>query len=274
MLVTIRRQVAPAVLAVAMLAILTGIIYPLVVWGIGQVAFKYRADGSLITNRGQVVGSALIGQNFLDAKGNPLPQYFQPRPSESGADGYDPAGTTCPPTATSCGASAASNFGPGDPRLVGFIPGLNTVGLDGKPSKHNPFATPADPYCVPTDPQGEPVISPTPGQKYARTRGGRYVCDPNTVPQRTLAYRSLNGLGRAAPVPVDAVTASGSGLDPDVSVANALDQAPRIARARHLPVSTVRALIEQHTDRRQLGVLGEETVNVVDINLALDNLRR
>ena len=112
---------------------------------------------------------------------------------------------------------------------------MNTVGPNGRPSAANPFATKADPACVPTDPQGNPVTSPSPGQKYAKAAGGSYVCDPNTIPERAIAYRQFNGLPADAPVPVDAVTASGSGLDPDISVQNALDQAPRVARARHLP---------------------------------------
>jgi potassium-transporting ATPase KdpC subunit len=270
----LRRQLFPAIVLLAILALITGVIYPLVVWGIGQVGFKYRADGSFISHKGQVVGSALIGQNFSDTKGNPLPQYFQPRPSASGAAGYDPSGVTCPPTAASCGASSASNFGPGDPREVGFIPGLNTVDLNGNPSKHNPFATPDDPYCVPTDKQANPVTSPTPGQQYAKNSDGTYVCDANTVPERAATYRQFNQLPDKTLVPVDAVTASNSGLDPDISPANALDQAARVAAARHLPTQTVRALIQAHTNGRQWGFLGEETVNVVDLNLALDSLHR
>jgi len=267
-----RRQLVPAVMVLAFLAILTGIVYPLVVWGIGQTAFNYRANGSFISNNGKVVGSALIGQNFLDAKGNPLPQYFQPRPSASGAIGYDPAGVTCPPTSTSCGASGATNFGPGDPRLVGFIPGLNTVDLNGNTSKRNVFATPSDPYCVPTDKSGNPVISPSAGQKYAKNPDGTYVCDSNTVPERAATYRQFNNLPTHRAVPVDAVTASNSGLDPDISVANAHDQAPRVAAARNLSLRTVDNLITAHTNGRQLGFLGETTVNVVDLNLALDRL--
>jgi potassium-transporting ATPase KdpC subunit len=112
---------------------------------------------------------------------------------------------------------------------------VNTVGPDGRPSAANPFATRADPACVPTDPKGNPVTSPTPGQRYARNPDGSYVCDPDTVPERAIIYRTLNGLPASAPVPIDAVTASGSGLDPGISVQNALDQAPRVARARHLP---------------------------------------
>lgn len=267
-----RRQLLPAVLLLAVLAVVTGILYPLAVWGVGQLGFKHQADGSFITNHGEVVGSSLIGQNFLDPKGNPLPQYFQPRPSASGANGYDPSGVTCPPSSSSCGASGASNFGPGDPRLVGFIPGFNTLDLQGKKSQTNPFANASDPYCVPTDKQGNPVASPSAGQQYAKNPDGTYVCDANTVPERASAYRQLNGLPADATVPVDAVTASDSGLDPDISVANANDQAKRIADTRHLPASTVLALIKAHTNGRQWGFLGEQTMNVLDTNLALDRL--
>jgi potassium-transporting ATPase KdpC subunit len=117
-----------------------------------------------------------------------------------------------------------------------------------------------------TDAQGKPV--------YQTNADGTYVCNPNTVPERAIAYRQLNGLAANAPVPVDAVTASGSGLDPDITVANALDQAARIARSRHLDVSRVVALVHQHTDGRAWGILGEKTVNVLDLNLALDRLSR
>ncbi len=256
-----RRQALTAVMLLACLAVLTGLVYPLVVFGIGQAAFAHQANGSFVTRNGVVVGSSLLGQNFVDAKGNPLRQYFQPRPSDSLETSYNAAG------------SAASNLGPGDPRLVGFQPGLNTVGLNGQPSKTNVFATKADPYCVPTDPSAAPVIAPSAGQKYARTKTGQYVCYPNTVPQRAIAYRLLNGVSAATKLPSDAVTASGSGLDPDISVANARLQAPRVAQARHLPLATVTALIAKKTSSRTLGVLGERTVNVLDLNLALDDVR-
>jgi hypothetical protein len=111
------------------------------------------------------------------------PRYFQPRPSDAGT-GY--VGTD----------SSASNLGPSNPLLIGFVPGVNTVGLEGKPPKTNPFATPADPACVPLDPSGTPVTSPAPGQKYARNRDGSYVCDPDTIPERAIAYRQFNGLWR------------------------------------------------------------------------------
>jgi K+-transporting ATPase ATPase C chain len=257
-----RRQLLTAAAATLILGVLTGIIYPMAVWAIGQGAFSFRANGSFIHNaKGQVIGSALIGQEFLDSKGNPLPQYFQPRPSAAGT-GY---------TANSSGAS---NLGPGDPRLVGFIPGLNTVDLNGNTSATNPFATPADPYCVPTDSKsGNPVYSPpAPSGAFAKNTDGTYVCDANTVPERAIAYRQLNGLDPKAIVPVDAVTGSFSGLDPDISVANADLQAARVAKARNLSLDTVMGLVDSHTDNRLLGVIGEKTINVLDLNVALDNL--
>jgi K+-transporting ATPase ATPase C chain len=256
-----RRQLLTAAAATLVLAVITGLLYPLAVWGIGQGVFNYRANGSFTKNaKGQVIGSALIGQEFLDKQGNALPQYFQPRPSAAGT-GY------------AANASAASNLGPGDARLVGFIPGLNTVDLNGNTSATNPFATPDDPYCVPTDAKtGNPVISPSDGQAYAKNKDGTYVCDANTVPERAIAYRQLNGLDAKAIVPVDAVTASFSGLDPDISIANADLQAARVAKARNLPVDRVMRMISSHTDGRLLGVIGERTVNVLDLNLALDSV--
>jgi len=239
------------------------------VYGVGQVAFKTKADGSFITRHGVVVGAANIGQAFSDKDGNPLPQYFQPRPSVAGT-GCATGGT---PPGDSPNSSGDSNYGPGDPRLVGFIPGFNAVDLNGNPSKTNPFATPSDPYCVPQDAKtGNPVISPSPGEKFQKNKDGTYVCDSSTIPERAIAYRQLNGLGAAVKVPVDAVTDSFSGLDPDISVANADLQAPRVAKARSLPLATVMAMVHAHTDGRLLGVVGEKTVNVLDLNVALDKL--
>jgi potassium-transporting ATPase KdpC subunit len=252
-----RRHLVASLLMLLAVTLAFGFAYPLVVTGLSQLFFHQQANGSLIYRHGKLAGSALLGQEFTDAKGNPLPRYFQPRPSNAG-DGYDAS------------SSGASNLGPSNPLLIGFVAGVNTVGLDGKPSAVNPFATRADPACVPTDPQGNPVTSPAPGQKYARAAGGGYVCDPDTIPERALAYRQFNGLPSGAPVPVDAVTASGSGLDPGISVQNALDQAPRVARARHLPVSQVTALVHRYTSGREWGFLGEPAVNVVELNLALD----
>jgi len=240
--------------------IVLGFGYPLVVTGISLVFFRHQANGSLVYRDGKLTGSSLLGQSFTDSKGNPLPGYFQPRPSAAGS-GYDAS------------SSGASNLGPSNPLLIGFVPGVNTVGLNGRPSSVNPFATRADPACVPTDPEGNPVTSPVPGQKYARNRDGSYVCDASTVPERAIAYRAFNGLPASAGVPIDAVTASGSGLDPDISVQNALDEAPRVARARHLATAQVVNLVHRYTQGREWGFLGEATVNVLDLNLALDGLK-
>jgi potassium-transporting ATPase KdpC subunit len=253
------RLLRTSVLVTIAAAVVLGLIYPLAVYGIGQAAFRSQADGSFVSRHGKVVGSSLIAQGFSNSSGSPLPQYFQPRPSDAGT-GYDAM------------LSGASNYGPSDPRLVGFIPGFNTIGLNGQPSATNPFATKADPYCVPLSPQGTPVIHPSSGQKYQMSHGN-YVCDPNTVPERALAYRQLNGLSPTTPIPVDAVTASASGLDPDISIANADLQAPRVARIRHLPLSTVMRLIKANTTNAYWGFLGEAGVDVLNLNLALDQLR-
>ena len=195
-----RRQLMTGLLVTIVLTVLLGIVYPLVITGVSQLTMSSRANGSLVKAGGRVVGSALIGQNFTDPKGNPLPRYFQPRPSSAGTNGYDAS------------ASGASNLGPSNTMLI------------------------------------------------------------NSVAARVVAYRAFNGLGPRDPVPADAVTSSGSGLDPDISEANALDQAPRVARARRLPLPTVLALVHSHVEARPWGILGEQTVNVLDLNIALDRI--
>jgi K+-transporting ATPase ATPase C chain len=246
------RHLVTSLVMLALVTVALGFGYPLVVTGLSQLFFHNQANGSLLYKNGTLTGSALLGQEFTDSKGDPLPQYFQPRPSAAGA-GYDGS------------SSGASNLGPSNPLLIGFVAGVNTV--------RNPFATAADPACVPLDSAGNPVTRPVAGQKYARTAGGSYVCDPATVPERAIAYRAFNGLAAGAAVPVDAVTASGSGLDPDISVANALDQAARVARARHVAAAQVIALVHQDTQGREWGFMGEPTVNVLELNLALDGPR-
>jgi K+-transporting ATPase ATPase C chain len=201
-----RRQLVPAVISMVVFTVLFGVLFPLAITGIGQVAFHHQAEGSIVEQAGKKIGSSLIGQSFTDAKGTPLPQYFQSRPSSAvGASGDTVAGYD--PT-----YSSGSNLGPSNPALL------------------------------------------------------------KLVDQRVNAYRRLNGLAHDTKVPVDAVTASASGLDPDISVANARLQAARVARQRGLPVRQVQSAIDDHTQDRTLGVLGEKTVDVLALNRALDQL--
>jgi K+-transporting ATPase ATPase C chain len=254
----LRRQLLTGLLMTVVMTVLLGLVYPLVVTGLSQVFMSKRAGGSLVKVNGKVVGSSLIGQNFTDANGNPLPKYFQSRPSAAG-DGYDAL------------KSGGSNLGPTNPKLIGNVPGV-AIGDDGRPIKTNPYATAADPYCVPvqaTD-KGGNMITDSAGKPVYEKNNGTYACDPNTIPERAMAYRSLNGLASDALVPVDAVTASASGLDPQISVQNARLQAARVARARNMPLVVVQRAIAAHTQGRAWGFLGEQTVNVLDLNLALD----
>src|ERR1019366_6560098 len=154
-----RRQLITSVIMLLGLTLVLGFGYPLVLTGLSAIGFNHQANGSLVYRNGKLVGSSLLGQSFTDSSGNPLPRYFQPRPSAAGA-GYDAA------------SSAATNLGPSNPLLIGFVPGVNTVGPNGRASKTNPFATSTDPACVPVDPKGVPVTSPTHGQRYERNPGG------------------------------------------------------------------------------------------------------
>ena len=249
-----RRQLLTSIVMFVALTVLLGLIYPLAVYAIGQVGFKKQAEGSLIKVDGQVVGSKLIAEDFTSTK------YFQPRPSKAGV-GYDGNGYDA-------GASAASNQGPTNANLIGNVPGVNIDGTK------NPYATPDDPRCVPvqaTDKDGNDVTDKGGNPVYEKNKDGTYVCNPDTVPERVLAYRAANDLAASVKVPVDAVTASFSGLDPDISVANARLQAPRVARVRHMTLAAVLALVSKHTDGRGLGFMGEPGVNVLELNLALDH---
>lgn len=184
----------PAVVLLAMLTILTGVIYPVVVTTVAQVAFPYQANGSVMVRDGQVVGSDLIGQNF-DA-----PEYFWGRLSATGEVPYNAA------------ASSGSNLGPTNPAL--------------------------------TDAAAARIAA-------------LHAADP----------------ANAAPIPVDLVTASASGLDPHISPAAAAYQVARVARERGLDEATVRQLVAQHTEGRTFGMLGEPRVNVLALNLALDEMQ-
>lgn len=196
-------------ITVVLLLVVSGV-YPLVVWGLSQIAFRHQANGSLLTNaQGQVVGSELLAQGFTK------PEYFHPRPSAAGG-GYDPT------------ASSGTNLGPTSDKLINGI--------------HKPkLASGKD---DPTNFDG--------------------------VKDLAAAYRTENGLAAGAPVPVDAVTRSASGLDPQISPANAALQIARIARARGVSEDAVRGLVKQNTQGRSLGFLGEPVVNVLTLNVALD----
>jgi K+-transporting ATPase ATPase C chain len=188
-------EIRGAIMATVMLAIVCCGIYPLVVFGIGQILFHDKANGSLLVDKeGTIHGSRLLGQQFTADK------YFQSRPSAAG-NGYD---------ATSSGGS---NLGPTSSNLVA------------------------------------------------------------TITQRIADYRVQNNLVPNATIPADAVTASGSGLDPHISLPNAVLQTPRVSKARNLPVKKVEALVRANTDPADFGIFGDAGVNVLTLNLALDRLR-
>ena len=184
-----------SIVAIIFFAIILCGLYPLIVYGAAHLLFPHQANGSLLVDKsGAIRGSSLLAQNFTGA------QYFHPRPSAAGSNGYD---------ATS---SSGSNLGPTSSNLVANI----TANIS--------------------------------------------------------SYRSDNNLATNAPVPADAVTASASGLDPHISVTNAELQIPRVAKARGISEDRVRALVQQNTSDRDLGVFGEPRVNVMTLNFALDSL--
>jgi K+-transporting ATPase ATPase C chain len=187
-------ELRAAVLVTVALAVVCCGLYPLVVFGLGQLLFHDKANGSIIVDSsGTIRGSRLLGQGFTADK------YFHPRPSSAG-NGYDAAN------------SSGSNLGPTSQKLR------------------------------------------------------------DSIAQGVADYRSQNGLATNAPVPADAVTGSGSGLDPHISVRNAELQAPRVAKARGLPLEKVQAAIKSNTDPADLGFLGDPGVNVLMLNLALDKM--
>ncbi|HLK85301.1 MAG TPA: potassium-transporting ATPase subunit KdpC [Candidatus Binataceae bacterium] len=188
------RTLTTAATMTLALTLLTGIVYPLLVWGFAQVIFPWQANGSLLVRDGHVIGSAIIGQNFADAR------YFHPRPSAAGDKGYDASD------------SSGSNLGPTNRKLID-----TTKAALHKALEENPGASPAQ-------------------------------------------------------VPMDMVTASGSGLDPEISIAAAELQVARVAKARGLGEPAVRQAVYEHIRPRLLGLVGEPGVNVLELNLALDRM--
>ncbi len=278
-----------ALRALLVLTVLTGIVYPLVVTGIAQIpGLHHRADGSLVTVGNTTVGSALIGQAFVDDKGNPLVQYFQSRPSDAG-DGYDPT------------ATSASNLGPEN--VVDTLPNPADKTDEGKQSLLTQVCgrslavgklegvSGARPYCTAGGvgavlvvirqggvPTGKitavySVNEECPATPFISSyRGVAVQCAKYGVDYTALGFITpIRGDAPAHPaVPADAVTASGSGLDPQISPAYANLQAARVATARGITVSVVRQLITTYTTGRGLGFMGEPAVNVLRLNVALD----
>jgi potassium-transporting ATPase KdpC subunit len=229
----IGREAWNAVKILLVLLVLLVVIYPLIVFGVGQLAFNKQANGSLIRDgQGNVVGSEIIGQQFTKL------EYFHGRPS---AVGYNAAG------------SGASNFGPTNPVLI-----------EGNGSEVTVTAGQTPP------PNGTPVAG-KPNTFYVP---GSYLGVKNYAEQ----FRQINNLPADAKLPADIVTASGSGLDPNISVEAATLQINRVVNTRKalggnnatITPERVREILNQNTDSRDLGVLGEPRVNVLKLNLALD----
>lgn len=279
------RQHAAALRALLVLTVILGIGYPVFIWLVAQIpGLRDKADGSLIEVNGKPVGSSLIGQSFTDADGNPLPRYFQSRPSAAG-DGYDPM------------ATSASNLGPESmvdtpdkPSLLTLVCSRSAAvgeldGVDGA----RPFCTGDGVGAVlsvigPRDARGN-VIRPTKvvsvNQPCDTTKtpfidtyeGVRVECAKAGEDYSTGLIVPIRGDAPADPaVPADAVTASGSGLDPHISLAYADLQVNRVTKARGLNPELVRSMVAQHTDGRTLGFFGEPRVNVLELNIALDSL--
>ena len=276
-----------ALRALLVLTVITGIAYPFVILAIAQIpGLRDHANGSLISNGGSTVGSAIIGQGFVDSDGKPLPQYFQSRPSKAG-QGWDPTST------------AASNLGPEN--VVDTLPDPDNKQDTGTQSLLTQVCSRsaevgklegvdgARPYCTPggvgavlavfhRDGSTGPVTrvvslnEECPATPFVATYAGVKVeCAKFGEDYSKGVVTPIRGDAPDHPaVPADAVTASGSGLDPDISVAYAHLQAPRVAKSRGVDVSTVESLIDTYTIGRALGFMGQPGVNVVRLNLALD----
>lgn len=279
------RQHWAALRALVVLTLIVGGAYPMFIWLVAQLpGLRDKADGSIVEAGGKPLGSSLIGQLFTDADGNPLPQYFQSRPSAAG-DGYDPM------------ATSASNLGPESvvdapdkASLLTLVCKRSTDvagqnGVDGA----RPFCTgggvgavlsvigPRDAAGTVTNPTrvvsvNEPCdVTATPF--LASYRGVRVECARPGEDYAVGQVVPIRGAASADPqVPADAVAASGSGLDPDISAAYADLQVNRVARVRGISRDQVRAVVAAHTDGRALGFMGEPTVNVLAVNVALDEL--
>ncbi|GLX00517.1 potassium-transporting ATPase subunit C [Microtetraspora sp. NBRC 16547] len=280
------RQHLAAIRALLVLTVVLGIAYPLAVTGVAQALLNDQANGSPVRKDGAVVGSSLIGQSFTGKDGAPIRKYFQSRPSAAG-NGYDPT------------ASGASNLGPENVLDMLAVPGAKNAKGEPDTGKRSLLTevcarsravgelegvSGARPYCT-DDGVGAvlkvfpavgtptrvvsanqacpatPFVAEYQGVKVECAKPGEDLAAGRTVPVQGTA---------PAVVPADAVTASGSGLDPHISVAYAELQAPRVAKERGIPLERVRRLIADNTTGRALGFMGEPAVNVLTLNLALD----
>ncbi|OBH49492.1 potassium-transporting ATPase subunit C [Mycobacterium mantenii] len=282
------------------LTVITGLAYPLFIWLVAQFpGLRDQAEGSILTANGKTLGSSLIGQSFTDKDGNALPQYFQSRPSAAG-NGYDPTSSG----GSNLGPESIVDI-PADPSQLaagksasdaGFKPSLLTTvclrsaavgkleGVDGS----RPFCTGGGVGAVlsvigPRDTRGN-VVHPT------RVVSVNEPCGSTSTPFLTLyenvrvecaKYGEDYTIGQMVPVrgaapadpavPADAVTAGGSGLDPNISPAYAELQVARVAKVRHVSPEQVREVVAQHKSGRGLGFFGEPCVNVLQLNLQLDH---
>jgi K+-transporting ATPase ATPase C chain len=273
-----------ALRALLVLTVLLGIAYPLALVAVGKLpGLSGRTGGSLVTVAGKTVGSSLIGQAFTDGDGDPIPRYFQSRPSAAG-DGYDPT------------ATAASNLGPesvvdtladnpddASPSLLTQVCARSLAigkleGVDGSRPYctadgvgavlavfHRDGLTGPITRVVSVNQTGTPFLATYEGVTVeAAANGEDYVAEGGVI-------TPIRGAAPADPVvPSDAVTASASGLDPDISPAYAALQVPRVARERGLSEAVVRKLVDENTHGRALGFMGEPGVDVLELNLALD----
>jgi K+-transporting ATPase ATPase C chain len=267
--------------------VLTGLVYPFAILAVAQIpGLRNQANGSLVKVGDSTVGSAILGQGFVDKDGNALVQYFQTRPSDAGA-GWDPT------------ATAASNLGPES--IVDTLPDPSVQDDTGKQSLLTQVCARSlavgtlegvdgsRPYCTPDgvgavlavfhrDGASGPVTRAVslnqacPATPFLATyQGVRVECATFGADYSTGVVTAIRGAAPASPaVPADAVTASGSGLDPQISVAYARLQAPRVARARGIDLAVVQQLIDKYTTGRALGFMGYVSVNVVRLNVDLD----
>jgi len=230
------------------LTILAGLIYPLALTGICQIVFPHRANGSLVMEGNRVIGSELIGQNFAK------PQYFHPRPSAAGNDGYD---------ATSSGGS---NLGPTSAKFI-----YGTTRLDDKKNEMVDFDGISLRLVHYSLENGIPYRSSMPLDQFQDSNGN--LDDVKLIKAFNNDQARLT-FTPEAPIPADAVTGSASGLDPHISPANAALQAARVARSRGLSLDQVNQSIAQATEQPSWGILGDPRVNVLQLNLALDQRSR